>query len=174
MNTIDSARVGTPRAAATSGSRLAKFSGRQTTAKITSTLTQITVSQASCGSSTATICPVSKPNLLAALPSYRASAKMPRPRPAGINTATIELRSLAFAPSAPMMNAAAIEPSTDPNTTFTPASSAKAAPAKLSSLIPCTAKDISRFMTKMPIRPPTSASSAPAMSELATNGISWS
>ncbi len=68
MNAKDSARTGTPRALATSGSALAKVSGRHITARATSTSTDVPSSHDICGVSTATICPVSSPNLLAARP----------------------------------------------------------------------------------------------------------
>src|SRR3954468_16578055 len=69
VKAIDSAPAGTPRAAATSGSTLANIRGRQTTAIPASTTIDTTVSQPSRTVSTATIWPVSRPNLLAARPS---------------------------------------------------------------------------------------------------------
>ncbi len=78
-------------------------------------------------------------------------------------TAMIELRSFARVPSTPMAIAAMREPTRDPPTTLTPRSSAAAAPANDSSLTPCTAKARSRVMTKTPMRPPTTPSTAPAM-----------
>jgi pyruvate/2-oxoglutarate dehydrogenase complex dihydrolipoamide dehydrogenase (E3) component len=67
-----------------------------------------------------------------------------------------------------------IEPMVAPSATFSPTSNAMAAPAKESSLIPCTAKDISRVITKTPTSPPMSPSSNPAIKEFCTSGISWS
>jgi len=68
MKTVDRAARGTPRAAADSGSVLAKASGRHTTTSPASTTAEVTRSQDSCGVSTATICPVNKPNLFADRP----------------------------------------------------------------------------------------------------------
>ncbi len=68
MNTGDSRRTGTPRAAATSASREANSSGRHMTSSATRTTADRTASDTSCGLSTATICPVSRPNLFAARP----------------------------------------------------------------------------------------------------------
>ncbi len=68
MKTGDSTRTGTPRAAASSGSRLAKSSGRHTTVSASTTTAAMTARDTSCGSSTATIWPVSSPNLLAERP----------------------------------------------------------------------------------------------------------
>ncbi len=93
---------------------------------------------------------------------------MPSPSPNGMSTPMIELRSRAFAPSTPMIAAATSEPTMDPVTTSKPTSSANAAPANDSSLMPCTAKAMSRCITKTPTRPPTRPSTAPAMTELAT------
>ena len=97
---------------------------------------------------------------------------MPRPRPNGISTAMIELRSRARAPSRPMIAAATSEPTTAPSTTLKPNSSAAAAPANESSLMPCTAKARSRVMTNTPISPPTMPSTAPAMIELCSRASS--
>ena len=68
------------------------------------------------------------------------------------------------------MSAAAIsEPTIEPVTTSKPISSAAAAPAKESSLMPCTAKAMSRCMTKTPTSPPTRPSTAPAHTEFDTS-----
>ena len=61
---------------------------------------------------------------------------MPKPRPNGMSTPMIELRSRARDPSTPMSVAAMSEPTRDPATTLTPSSSAPAAPANDSSLMP--------------------------------------
>ena len=95
---------------------------------------------------------------------------MPRPSPKGISTPMMEFRSLAAAPIMPSTSAAMTDPISEPNTTLAPISSAKAAPAKDSSAMPCTAKAMSRSITKMPIMPPTRPSMAPAISELVTSG----
>ena len=68
MNTMESATVGTPRASATCASMLANISGRQTSSRVTTTMPQMTSSAVSRGLSTATIWPVSSPNLFAARP----------------------------------------------------------------------------------------------------------
>lgn len=68
MKTKESVRTGTPRASATSGSALAKVSGRQMSARATRTNAEVLSSQVISGVSTATICPVRRPNLLAARP----------------------------------------------------------------------------------------------------------
>ena len=94
---------------------------------------------------------------------------MPRPRPNGISTPMIELRSRALAPSSPMITAATSEPTMEPATTFAPMSSAAAAPANESSLMPCTAKAMSRCMTKTPMSPPTMPRIAAARIELRTS-----
>ncbi len=91
---------------------------------------------------------------------------MPSPRPNGISTAVIELRSRARVPSNPMIAAATTEPTSDPATTPIPSSSPAAAPAKDSSLMPWTAKARSRCVTKTPMRPPTTPRIAPANTEL--------
>ena len=64
MKTMLSARLGTPRALATSGSRLSKVRGRHTMISATSTTMLMPMSRPSCGRSTLMICPVSRPNLL--------------------------------------------------------------------------------------------------------------
>ncbi|CAB4638872.1 unannotated protein [freshwater metagenome] len=69
MKTIPSALVGTPLASATSGSKLAKLSGRQIKASANTTTREVAINQNTWGSSTAIIWPVSRPNLLAARPS---------------------------------------------------------------------------------------------------------
>lgn len=79
-----------------------------------------------------------------------------------------ELRSRARAPITPITAAATSEPMIEPATTFTPISMAADAPAKDSSLMPCTAKGRSRRMTNTPARPPIKPSAAPATSELRT------
>jgi hypothetical protein len=53
-------------------------------------------------------------------------------------------------------------------TTSTPNSSAAAAPANDSSLMPCTAKAMSRCITNTPMSPPTMPSTAPAQTEFCT------
>ena len=78
----------------------------------------------------------------------------------------IDDRSRARTPSTPITSAAISEPKIDPTTTLNPTSSAKDAPAKDSSLMPCTAKVRSRIITNTPIRPPITPSRAPAMIEL--------
>ena len=93
---------------------------------------------------------------------------MPRPSPNGISTPMIELRSRARDPSRPMIAAAMRDPTSDPATTFTPSSSAAAAPANDNSLMPCTANAMSRCITKTPMSPPTIPSTAPAMIEFCT------
>jgi hypothetical protein len=67
-NTIVSIRTGTPRASATSGSVLANSSGRYSTASVPITSTATTLSTARLAVSTATIEPVSSPNLFDARP----------------------------------------------------------------------------------------------------------
>ena len=64
MKMKESRRPGTPRACATSGSRLSNVRGRQTMSSTTSTSTLIVMSSPSCGMSTLMIWPVSRPNLL--------------------------------------------------------------------------------------------------------------
>ena len=64
-----------------------------------------------------------------------------------------------------MITAATIEPRVAPSAMLSLNSKASAAPAKDSSLIPCTAKDMSLVITKTPIRPPMNPSSAPAIRE---------
>ncbi|CAB4577695.1 unannotated protein [freshwater metagenome] len=174
MKMMPSSLAFTPLATATSGSSEAKLSGLQITSKTEITISEMMVIAPSFGSSTATICPVRSPNLLAALPGYKASARIPIPKPNGIKTATIEFLSLALSPSKAMISAARNEPKTEPKTTSKPISRKTAAPANESSEIPCTAKDSSRCITKTPTNPPITASSAPANSELKTKGISWS
>ena len=71
-----------------------------------------------------------------------------------------------------MMTAAISEPTIEPRTTLTPSSSAPDAPAKDNSLMPCTANGRSRAITKTPISPPISPSTAPAINELRTSGSS--
>ncbi|CAM5560790.1 hypothetical protein SALBM311S_01300 [Streptomyces alboniger] len=83
-----------------------------------------------------------------------------------------ELRSWARAPRTPIAPAATSEPTMEPATTFTSSSSAAEAPAKDSSLMPCTAKGRSRMMTNTPARPPIRPSAAPAMRELRTRARS--
>ncbi len=61
-------RTGTPRASASSGSRLAKLSGRQMATSAAMTTTAAPARTCSWTVSTETICPVSSPNLLAARP----------------------------------------------------------------------------------------------------------
>ncbi len=172
MNTGDSARTGTPRAAAISGSTVANISGRQRTASTAMTTAETPSIQNSCGSSTATICPVNSPNLFAARPGYRARNSTPRPSPNGISTPMNEDRSRARTPRKPISSAADSEPRIEPMTTLNPTSSAKAAPAKDNSLIPCTANVRSRITTKTPIRPPIRPSSAPARIELCSSASS--
>ena len=103
--------------------------------------------------------------MFAARPGYSARNSTPRPSPNGISTPMIDERSRARTPSTPITNAAISDPRIDPMTTLKPTSSAKDAPAKDSSLIPCTANVRSRIITKTPINPPISPSSAPAMIE---------
>ena len=86
-----------------------------------------------------------------------------------MSTPMIELRSRARAPSTPMSAAAMSEPTIDPVTTSNPNSSAAAAPANDSSLMPCTAKAMSRCITNTPMSPPTSPSTAPAHTEFETS-----
>jgi peptidoglycan/xylan/chitin deacetylase (PgdA/CDA1 family) len=74
---------------------LAKVSGRQISARPTRTKADVPSSQDNWGVSTATICPVSKPNLLADRPWYKERKSTSRPRPNGISTPMIELRSRA-------------------------------------------------------------------------------
>ena len=71
-----------------------------------------------------------------------------------------------------MITAAINDPAIEPMTTFTPISSANAAPAKDNSLIPCTAKVRSRSSTNTPIRPPTRPRTAPASTELCSRASS--
>jgi hypothetical protein len=121
------------------------------------------MSSPTCGSSTETTWPVSSPNRFDERPGYKARNRMPSPSPKGISTPVMELTSRARPPSRPITRAAARDPPIDPATTFAPSSSASAAPANDSSLMPCTAKARSRDITKTPMRPPTMPSTAPAM-----------
>src|ERR1700712_4510684 len=57
-------RVGTPRAAETSASTLENIRGRHTTARPSTTTIEMAINEFRRGSSTATIWPVSNPNLL--------------------------------------------------------------------------------------------------------------
>jgi hypothetical protein len=168
MNNGASARTGTPRAAATSGSRLANINGRHITATATRTTTEIPSSQPSAGESTATICPVSRPNLFADLPWYSDRNSTPRPGPNGISTPMIEFRSRARTPRSPIRTAAISEPASEPATTFMPRSSAPAAPARESSLMPCTANGRSRIITNTLTTPATIPSASPAIREFRT------
>ncbi len=86
-----------------------------------------------------------------------------------MSTPMIELRSRARAPSHPISRAATTEPTSEPVTTSNPKSSAAAAPANESSLMPCTANAMSRCMMNTPIRPPTRPSTAPAHTEFDTS-----
>ena len=86
-----------------------------------------------------------------------------------MSTPMIELRSRARAPSHPISAAAMSEPTIEPVTTSAPIRSAAAAPANDSSLMPCTAKAMSRCITKTPIRPPTRPRIAPAHTEFDTS-----
>ncbi|CAM5591765.1 hypothetical protein SVIOM74S_10204 [Streptomyces violarus] len=83
-----------------------------------------------------------------------------------------ELRSRARVPSTPMAPAARSEPAIEPATMFTPSSRAADAPAKDSSLTPCTANGRSRIRTKTPASPPTRPRATPAMRELRTRASS--
>ncbi len=67
-----------------------------------------------------------------------------------------------------MTEAATKEPARDPATTLAPISNAADAPAKESSLMPCTANGRSRIITKTPTTPPTTPRIAPATSEFFT------
>jgi len=146
--------------------------GRHMIANAASTTTLTPSIQSSCGSSTATIWPVSRPNLFADRPGYNARNSTPSPRPNGISTPMIDERSRARTPSTPITRAAIRDPRIDPITTLKPTSSANDAPAKDSSLIPCTAKVRSRIITKTPIRPPINPSNAPAMIEFCSSASS--
>ena len=64
MNATETAPLGRPRTAATSGSRLSNMSGRQTATRMLNARSDVAMSQPSCGPSTAITCPVSRPNLL--------------------------------------------------------------------------------------------------------------
>src|SRR4051794_5743385 len=83
MNSGESKRTGTPRAAADSGSVLANVSGRHITAMATSTTTETPRSALSWTVSTATTWPSSAPNLLTDRPRYRLRNNTPRPSPNG-------------------------------------------------------------------------------------------
>ncbi len=85
-----------------------------------------------------------------------------------MSTPIAEERSRARTPRKPKITAAISDPATEPATRFTPSSSANDAPAKDSSLMPCTANVRSRIITKTPMTPPIRPSSAPAMIELWT------
>ena len=94
---------------------------------------------------------------------------MPRPSPNGMMTPMIEFLSRARTPSRPSSSAATTDPAREPRTMSAPISRAKAAPAKESSEIPWTAKARSRFITKVPISPPSRPSTAPAQREFWTS-----
>ncbi len=94
---------------------------------------------------------------------------MPSPSPNGMITPIMEFLSRARTPIRPRSSAAATEPISEPNTMSAPIRSAKAAPAKESSEIPWTAKARSRFITKVPTRPPSRPRMAPAQSEFWTS-----
>ena len=68
MKTIERKRIGTPRALAASGSTDAKNSGLHMMPRHTATKIETTTSVLSSVVSTATICPVNRPNLLDDLP----------------------------------------------------------------------------------------------------------
>lgn len=125
-----------------------------------------------CGSSMATIWPVSRPNLLAERPEYSDRHKMPRPSPNGMMTAVIELRCRARLPSRPMSSAASSDPVRAPGITPIPNSRPAEPPANESSLMPCTAKGMSRATTNTPMRPPTTPRIAPAKIELCSSTTS--
>ena len=71
-----------------------------------------------------------------------------------------------------MSAAATREPTREPATTLRPSRRAAAAPAKESSLMPCTANAMSRCMTKTPMSPPRMPRTAAAMIEFCTRASS--
>ena len=93
---------------------------------------------------------------------------MPRPSPKGMMTPMIEFLSRARTPITPSTRAASTDPASEPRMMSAPISSANAAPAKESSEIPWTAKARSRFITKVPMSPPSSPRTAPAQMEFCT------
>ena len=94
------------------------------------------ISQDNSGVSTATICPVSSPNLFAPRPLYSERNSTPSPSPNGISTPMMEFRSRARLPSSPITMAAMIDPVNEPTTTFAPSSRNPVAPANDSSTDP--------------------------------------
>ena len=173
MKTIDRNRIGTPRALAASGSTEAKNNGLQIIPRHTATKIATTTRVLNSVVSTATICPVSKPNLLDDLPLYRLKKSTPIPMPKGSMMPIEALRSAALTPSSPRMRAATRDPTTAPLVTDAPKNRATAAPAKESSDVPWIAKARSRAWIIGPIRPASTPRMIPAMIDPRTSGTNW-
>jgi len=85
-------------------------------------------------------------------------------------TPIVESRSEARCPSTPMSVATTRAPTSAPASAFSATNSPATAPVKASSLVPWTAKDIVRVMTKGPMSPQLIATRKAASSACWANG----
>ena len=155
---------GTPRAAATSGSTLANIRGRQIANRRRAARRAATISEVSCGVVDRDDLPGEQPELVGRAALVEGEEQDAQAEPERHQHADDRVAVPGpVARAGPMTAPRSASRRSIRATTLTPSSSAADAPAKDSSLMPCTANGRSRAITKTPIRPPSSPSTAPAI-----------